>query len=59
MNTFYKILKFVGLCAYAVGSIGGFGYALYSKAYFVAVCVVVLAAMAFPTAKNWFKSLLG
>ena len=58
MDTFKKILKFFGLFAYVVGSIGGFGYAMYSKAYFIGVCVVVLAAMAFPTAKKWLDSLL-
>ena len=52
-----KILNFFGLFAYVVGSIGGFGYAIYAKAYFIAVCVAVLAGMAFPTAKEWFKSL--
>ena len=58
MNTFKKILKFFGLFAYAVGAIGGFGYAMYCKAYFIGVCVVVLSAMAFPTAKKWFKDIL-
>lgn len=52
-----KFLCFFGLAAYAVGSIGGIGYACYSKAYFIAVCVAVLAGMAFPTAKEWFKTL--
>lgn len=54
---FKKILQFFGLCAYVVGAIGGFGYAVYSKTGFVAACIVVLAVMAFPTAKEWFKSL--
>lgn len=51
---FKKILSFFELCAYAVGTIGGIGYACYCKAYFIAVCVVALAAMAFPEAKAAF-----
>lgn len=42
-----------GICAYAVGAIGGFGYALYNKAYFIAACV-----MAFPTVKSLFNKLM-
>ncbi len=53
-----KVLDFAGLCAYVVGAIGGFGYAMYCKAYFIAVCVAALAAMAFPTAKKFFLDLL-
>ncbi len=54
-----KIGYFFGLCAYAVGAIGGFGYAAYCKAWFIAICVVALAAMAFPTAKKFFNGLIG
>ena len=50
-----KFLRFFGLGAYAVGAIGGFGYSLYCKAYFLAICVVILTGMAFPTAKKWYK----
>lgn len=52
-----KLLHFFGLAAYAVGSIGGFGIAMYNKEYVIAVCVVILAVMAFPTAKEFFKDL--
>lgn len=44
--------------AYAVGAIGGFGYALYCKAYFIAACIVVLAAIAFPTLKSFYNKLM-
>ena len=54
-----KFGYFFGLCAYAVGALGGLGFALYNKGYFIAVCVVVLAAMAFPTAKKFFQNLNG
>ncbi len=48
---------FFGLCAYALGSLGGFGCAMYIKSYAVAAAVAVLAAMAFPTAGRFFKKL--
>lgn len=53
-----KFLCFFALCAYVVGAIGGFGYALYSRAYFIAACVVALAVMAFPKARDFFKELI-
>lgn len=40
---------------YALGSIGGFGYAIYSEAYVIATAVVVLAIMAFPQVKKHFN----
>ena len=43
------------LMLYAMGSIGGFGYACYSGAYLMAAAVLVLAIMAFPTAKRIFQ----
>lgn len=52
-----KILSFFGLCAYAVGAIGGVGYAIYGKGWFIAACVAVLAVLAFPKAKEFFKNL--
>ena len=52
-----KFLHFFGLAAYAVGSIGGFGVAMYDKEYVIGVCVAALAVMAFPTAKKFFKDL--
>lgn len=52
-----KALSFIEICAYAVGAIGGFGYAMYCKAYFIGICVVALAAMAFPELKRCFQEL--
>lgn len=52
-----NFLKFFALFCYTVGSIGGFGYAAWQKEWFVAICVAVLAVMAFPTAKRYFKEL--
>ena len=48
---FYTLL----LMLYAMGSIGGFGYACYSGAYVIAAAVLVLAILAFPTIKKVFK----
>lgn len=54
---FKKIISLFLLFAYAVGAIGGFGVSAYTKEYFIAGCVLVLAAMAFPFAKKTFKFL--
>ena len=43
------------LMLYAMGSIGGFGYAMYCKAYVIAAAVLIVAAMAFPTIRKVFK----
>ena len=48
INTFVLML-------YAMGSIGGFGYACYCKAYVIAAAVLLLAILAFPTIKKVFK----
>ena len=45
------------LVAYAVGLIGGVGYAAYSGAWVIAICVILLGVMAFPKAKEAFKVL--
>lgn len=45
------------LVAYAVGLIGGMGYAAYNGEWFIAVCVILLGVMAFPKAKEAFKTL--
>lgn len=43
------------MMAYAMGSIGGFGYAIYSQAYVIAGAIVLLSWMAFPKAKEYFN----
>lgn len=52
-----KFIYFFALFAYAVGVIGGIGYACYCKEWFVAACVAVLGVMAFPKAKEFVKEL--
>lgn len=58
-NFVIKTFALVALMVYAVGSIGGVGYAIYSHAYFVGVCVFFLGVMAFPVACAFFDLLLG
>lgn len=52
-----EIISFIILALYILGSIGGFGYAVYSDAYLIAVAVVALAVMAWPTAWKCIKDL--
>ena len=52
-----KIMCLLALFLYVMGTIGGIGYCLYSGAYVIAVAVLVLAVMAFPTVSNMFKYL--
>jgi uncharacterized membrane protein len=49
-----KYIYLIGLFAYAMGTIGGIGYACYSGAWVIAVAVAILSAMAFPTAKEFY-----
>ena len=46
-----KILALVMLFCYLIGTVNGIGYSLYIHEYVTAICVAVLAAMAFPAAK--------
>jgi len=56
-----EILKvfalFLACCAWVVGTIGGFGYALCSQAYFIGVCVLVTGVLAFPEVKTLVKKM--
>lgn len=52
-NFFY----FLMLCAYVLASVGGFGYAAYGGSWPVAIAVLALAFMAFPTARKYFEKL--
>ena len=54
-----KILAFVMLVAYVIGTINGIGYSIYIGEWVTAICVAVLSVMAFPTAKNCWKELNG
>ena len=52
-----QILSFIGVCAYAMGTIGGFGFSAWGGSWPVAIAVLILAVMAFPTAKQLWKNL--
>lgn len=53
-----KFYDFAVACVYVLGSIGGFGYAFYCKAYLIGICVAGVAAMAFPYVRDAVKDLL-
>lgn len=40
------------LFAYLIGTVNGIGYSIYIGQWVTAICVLVLAVMAFPTAYN-------
>lgn len=50
-------ISFIIMALYILGSIGGFGYALYSGAYLISIAVIALAVMAWPTAKKCIEDL--
>lgn len=52
-----EIISFIILALYILGAIGGFGYAVYSDAKLIAVAVLALAVMAWPTAWKCIKDL--
>ena len=52
-----KLFAFAVFCLYILGSIGGFGFAVYGGSWPCAAGVVVLAIMAFPEFKKYWKEL--
>ena len=50
-----SFIDWAAFCAWVVGAIGGVGVAAYNKYYFIGLCVVALAIMAFPRAKKIFE----
>lgn len=52
-----KILCFIALFLYLMGSIGGIGYCLYNGAYLIAIAVTMVAVMAVPTVVSFYKFL--
>lgn len=57
-NDMKKFLYFFGMCAWFVGALGGFGYAAYCKAWFIAVCVLYLGALSFGKVKEFYNKLM-
>ena len=52
-----KVIAFVKLAAYVMGAIGGFGYSAWGGSWPIAISVVVLAWMAWPTVVKCWKVL--
>jgi hypothetical protein len=52
-----QMFSFIILALYILGAIGGFGYAMYSDANLIALAVLALAVMAWPTAWKCIKDL--
>lgn len=52
-----QFISFIGICAYTMGTIGGFGFSAWGGSWPVAIAVLILAVMAFPTAKQLWKNL--
>jgi len=54
-----EFLSFALLTLYFMGAIGGVGYAFaFADAKIISISVIVLAVMAWPTAKKCFDNLL-
>lgn len=53
-----KFYYFAAICCWFVGVIGGFGYAAYNRAGFIAFCVLALGAMAFPYVRECFRKMM-
>lgn len=51
-------LYLVVLMAYLIGTINGIGYSLYIGEWPTAICVAVLAVLAFPVVRNIFNDWL-
>ena len=52
-----KFIAFVKFCAYILGAIGGFGYAVYGGSWPIAVAIIILALMASPEFAAAYKEL--
>jgi len=53
-----KFPYLIALGLYALGSIGGFGYSIYSHAYLIAVGVAALSCMAYPKASEYYHKMM-
>ena len=54
-----QIFSLLCLAAWAIGGLGGYGYCLHYKQPVTALCIVALAAMAFPYVRKCWKQLNG
>ncbi len=52
-----KLIAFVEVCAYVMAALGGCGYAVYGGSWPIAVAIIIMAVMAWPTFKGAYKQL--
>lgn len=52
-----KLLSFIVICLWVLGTIGGIGYAIYGGSWPVAAGVAMLSILAMPTVKKHFEYL--
>lgn len=52
-----KLFAFIAFCAYILGALGGFGYAVYGGSWPIAIAIVILALMAWPQFENAWKEM--
>ena len=55
--TLKKILCFLGICGWVLGTIGGLGYLIFNHEFAVAGGVAVLSGLSFPTLKKCIKEI--
>lgn len=55
--TIKHILALAGMAAYALATIGGFGFSVWGGSWVCGISVLVLAAMAFPVLKKCYTTL--
>ena len=56
-NYIKSIYYFFCLAAWVLGTVGGFGWAAFNKAWLIALAVLALGAMAFPYVRKCFQHL--
>lgn len=49
-----QFINFFAFVAYLLGTIGGFGYAVWGGSWPIAVAIIILAILAFPEVKRRF-----
>lgn len=52
-----KFIAFVKFCAFILGAVGGFGYAVYGGSWPIAAAIIILALMAWPEFAAAYKVL--
>lgn len=58
MKNWKKIMSLLGIMAWVIGAVGGAGYCAWIGQWIVAIAVVLLGFMAFPTVKKFYYNLI-